>query len=161
MFLVYYVMKWLLFFTCKSQVSNNLQIGGQFTLFTAMETQLTINDLPRVTQELLPLAERWKSIGRALQLDMTRFEDEMQQQKFHGRVTNWTTDDYLSEMLREWLNRVFPKPTWSSIIHVLRRSTIGGKTLAMHLESKYCIAAPLQLQLGDSGESLLCTFRLH
>ena len=131
--------------------------GLSIHFFAAMETQLTVNDLPRVTQELLPVAERWKAIGCALQLDMTEFEDEMQQ--LH--VTSRSTDDYLSEMLREWLNRVSPKPTWSSIIHVLRRSTVGGKNLAMHLESKYCIAAPLQLQPGDSGESLLCTFRLH
>ena len=137
----------------KLQIMFSAQASCQFTLFTAMETQLTISDLPRVTQELLPLAERWKTIGCALKLDMTKFEDEMQQKKLHGHVTNRNTDEYLSEILREWLNRASPKPTWSSIIHILRHSTVGGKNLAVHLESKYCNAVLLQLQSQDSGES--------
>ena len=51
-----------------------------------MDVQLTVDDLQTVTQELLPVAERWKAIGCALQLDMTKFEDEIQQP--HGSRTH-------------------------------------------------------------------------
>ena len=63
--------------------------------FTVMDVQLTVDDLQTVTQELLPVAERWKAIGCALQLDMTKFEDEIQQP--HGSRTHKSAENYLLE----------------------------------------------------------------
>ena len=48
-----------------SRMDTNLAV---IWLFAAMEKQLTIDNLQTVTQELLPVAERWKAIGCALQL---------------------------------------------------------------------------------------------
>ena len=48
-----------------SRMHTNLAV---IWLFAAMEKQLTVDDLQTVTQELLPVAERWKAIGCALVL---------------------------------------------------------------------------------------------
>ena len=56
-----------------------------------MEERLTIDDLQTVTRELLPVAEHWKAIGCALQLDMTKFEDEIQQADLGSRVQKTTS----------------------------------------------------------------------
>ena len=79
-------------FTVCSCMHTNLAVVGFFTL---MDVQLTVDDLQTVTQELLPVAERWKAIGCALQLDMTKFEDEIQQP--HGSRTHKNAENYLLE----------------------------------------------------------------
>ena len=115
-----------------------------------MEKRLTIDDLQTVTQELLPVAERWKAIGCALQLDMAKFEDEMQQADLGSR-THKSAESYLSEMLREWLKCPNTQPTWCSIVDALKSSTVGEMKLALLLESKYCTAAPWKP--GNTGDS--------
>ena len=89
------------------------------------------------------MAEHWKAIGCALQLDMAEFEDEMQQADL-GSWTNKSAENYLSEMMREWLK---------SIVDALQSSTVGEMKLALLLESKYCTAAPSSWIPGDSGGS--------
>ena len=113
-------------------------------LFAVM---LTVEDLQTVTRELLPVAERWKAIGCALQLDMTKFEDEMQQ---HGSRTHRSAEDCLSEMLREWMKCPNAQPTWYSIVDALRSPAVGEMKLALLLEPKYCTAAPLPWKPGGS-----------
>ena len=108
-----------------------------------MEKRLTIDDLQTVTQELLPVAEHWKAIGCALQLDMTKFVDEMQQADL-GSWTNKSAENYLSEMMREWLK---------SIVDALQSSAVGEMNLALLLESKYCTAAPPSWIPEDTGGS--------
>ena len=117
-----------------------------------MEKQLTVDDLQTVTQELLPVAEHWKAIGCALQLDMTMFEDGMQQPHLGSR-THKSAENYLSEILREWLKCPNAQPTWHSIIDALKSSTVGEMKLALLLESKYCTAAPLPWKPEDTGGS--------
>ena len=126
---------------------TNLAVVG---FFTVMDIQLTVDDLQTVTQELLPVAERWKAIGRALQLDMTKFEDEMQQPHLGSR-TDKSAENYLLEMLREWLKCPNGQPTWHSIVDALQSSAVGEMKLALLLESKYCIAAPWKPE--DTGSS--------
>ena len=113
-----------------------------------MDIRLTIDDLQTVTQELLPVAEYWKAIGCALQLDMTKFEDEMQQTDLGSR-TDKSAENYLLEVLREWLKSPNTQPTWCSIIGALQSSAVGEMKLA--LESKYCTAAPLPEDTGGSS----------
>ena len=111
-----------------------------------MEKKLTVDDL---TRELLAVAERWKAIGCALQLDMTKFEDEMQQ--LHGSRTHKSAEDCLSEMLREWMKCPNAQPTWRSIVDALRSPAVGEMKLALLLGSKYCTAAPWKPE--DTGSS--------
>ena len=117
-----------------------------------MDIQLTVDDLQTVTQELLPVAERWKAIGCALQLDMTKFEDEMQQPHLGSR-TDKSAENYLLEMLREWLKCPNAQPTWCSIVDVLQSSAVGEMKLALLLKSKYCTAAPSSWKPEDTGSS--------
>ena len=117
-----------------------------------MEKRLTIDDLQTVTQELLPVAEHWKAIGCALQLDMTTFEDEMQQADLGSR-TDKSAENYLLEVLREWLKFPNAQLTWCSIVDALRSSTVGEMKLALLLESKYCTAAPSSWKPEDTGGS--------
>ena len=116
-----------------------------------MDVQLTVDDLQTVTRELQPVAECWKAIGYALQLDMTRFHDEMKQ--LHGSRTHRSAEDYLSEMLREWIECATAKPTWCSIVDALQSPAVSEMKLALFLESKYCTAAPLTWKPEDTGGS--------
>ena len=95
------------------------------------------------------MAERWKAIGCALQLDMTKFEDEMQQ--LHGSRTHKSAENYLLKMLREWLKCPNAQPTWHSIVDALRSLAVGEMKLALLLGSKYCTAAPWKPE--DTGGS--------
>ena len=110
-----------------------------------MEARLTIDDLQTITQELLPVAEHWKAIGVALSLNF----DEDVMKTFPKHVAHRSVEDHLSEMLKWWLSCVSPEPSWRTIIDALRSPAVGESKLARNLESKYCIATPLQP--GGSG----------
>lgn len=122
-----------------------------------MEKGLTLSDLQTLQQELLPVAHHWKAIGKFLQLDVNQIEEvskltispttETEDSEY---ATHRSPEDYLSEMLRWWLNRVSPQPTWRSVADVLRNPAIGEIKLANWLELKYRSAPPLP-QKEDSG----------
>jgi len=53
-------------------------------------------------------------------------------------VTHCSPEDYLSEMVKWWLNRVSPQPTWQAVIDTLRSPAVGEMKLANELQLKYC-----------------------
>ena len=74
-------------------------------------------------------ADKWENIGVLLRID----DGQLRVIK-----SNNTSDSIscLREMLRIWLSRVDPPPSWSAIAGALER--LGDENLATHLRSKYC-----------------------
>ena len=117
-----------------------------------------------VLQELLAVSRHWKAIGLCLKLDVNNIEKE-KKLKFSRHAIDPTTEkgsqhpthprpeDYLSEMVQWWLNRVSPQPTWRSVIDALRSAAVGEVKLANQLELKYSSSPPLPWQ-QDPGQSI-------
>ena len=49
-----------------------------------------------------------------------------------------TTDECLTEMLKQWLTRDSPPPSWSGLVEALSSEPVGEKRLAREICSKYC-----------------------
>ena len=45
-------------------------------------------------------------------------------------------------MLKQWLKRATPKPTWRALVDALRRDAVGEGQLAEELGVKYCNELP-------------------
>ena len=85
------------------------------------------NDLSVLLQELTPLASDWEDIGIFLGIDdgtLSSIKGEQQ----HMRAN-------LREMLRTWLRRVEPQPTWTAMINAVE---IIDQSHASRLRSRYC-----------------------
>ena len=91
------------------------------------------------------MAQHWKAIGVYLQLDVNQIEEvsrlaisptaEIESSEY---VTHRSPEDCLSEMVKWWLNRVSPQPTWRAVIDALRSPAVGEMKLANQLQLKYC-----------------------
>ena len=85
----------------------------------------TLKDLMR---ELKMKAADWEDIGVELEVD-------------DGTLKQIKTDNpgdsksCLRELLRKWLSRVDPQPSWASIVEAIEG--IGDEELASKLKSKY------------------------
>ena len=78
-------------------------------------------------QELTPLARDWEDIGVYLGIDdgtLSTIKGEEQQMR--GR---------LREMLRAWLRRTDPPPTWTDMVEAV---AFIDQSLAESLGSKHC-----------------------
>ena len=74
-------------------------------------------------------ASKWEDIGISLEIEDGKLE----------RIKIDNANDSrscLREMLRAWLSRVDPPPSWSAIAGALE--CLGDENLADHLRSKYC-----------------------
>ena len=49
-----------------------------------------------------------------------------------------STQDCLLEVLKKWLRRVNPYPTWKAIVDALKSIVVGEEKLAHKLEDEYC-----------------------
>ena len=98
------------------------------------------SDLAQVTNELIPVATRWKYIGRALRLDSAKLSKiELD----HGAV-----EDHLTEVLLQWLNNSerFGEPSWTLLAAAVGHPAGGDdRALAERIARKY-------------GSGLLCVY---
>ena len=82
-----------------------------------------------MTELLTNVAGSWETIGVMLEIE----DGELKRIKAdHGS----DSASCLREMLRIWLNRVVPPPTWSAIAKAI--DTLGKTELARDLRTKYC-----------------------
>ena len=97
-----------------------------------MEHQLRATPtLQLLLRELLSkVASKWENIGVLLNVD-------------DGRLSNIKVDnhgesrDCLREMLRIWLKKVDPPPSWNDIIEALE--CLGEERLSQELKERYCV----------------------
>ena len=92
--------------------------------------QLSVDDLPVVTEELNDTRAKWYDIGLQLHLSAGTLDAIKKDCN--------STSDCLRETLTTWLKTCPSLSTWKNILDALRCSTVGEVRLAADLEQKYC-----------------------
>ena len=85
-------------------------------------------ELRTVLRELIKVDSKWENIGILLEIESHRL-DSIKAVEHHN------TQNCLREMLKIWLNKTNPPPSWSAIINALE--CLGDEQLARDLRSKY------------------------
>lgn len=98
--------------------------------FTADLSQLHINDLEMVQDELAFIDTKWHNIG----LELGFHPDTLNE--IH--LQNSANRSCLQEVLERWLKMVNPPPTWEALAKALERTTVGEYQKAQKLREKYC-----------------------
>ena len=93
--------------------------------------QGAVPTLPDLLKELLSkVASKWENIGILLGIDdgpLSKIKADN-----HGE-----SGDCLREMLRVWLKKVDPPPSWNLLVDALK--SLGEEKLAQELRKKYCV----------------------
>ena len=107
------------------------ELSGVFCTGLNTPTILVKPELKDLLKELYATSsDTWEDIGILLgiktgQLDAIKTAE------------NRTAQSRLREMLKIWLNRVSPPPSWSAIAEAIE--FLGDQTLANHLRTSYCV----------------------
>ena len=94
---------------------------------------LASSDLHKVLKELISAHNKWYNLGLALGLPSSTLDSIKAQYD--------STKDCLREMLKEWLKRTNPIPSWRATVEGLRDVTVEENQLAEEVEKKYCSSA--------------------
>ena len=109
----------------------DVQMAIYYCLFPIGE-----DDLLDVLEEMMPVVNSWKAIGRGLRIDFGHLE--MIQKDNCGN-----SKECLSEMLTCWLKRNynverFGEPTWQAVVKVVARPAAGDNcALALNIAEKH------------------------
>ena len=99
-------------------------------------SMIGVDDLLDVLEEMMPVVNSWKAIGRGLRIDPGRLE--MIQKDNSGN-----SKECLSEMLTCWLKRIynvdrFGEPTWRVVVKVVARPAAGDNcALALSIAKQH------------------------
>ncbi len=100
------------------------------TLWCTAGTVLTMDDFNAVCTALMVVRYRWQLISIELGLSIAHLYT-LQADYGYGN------EQCLTEMVRTWLRRSDPRPTWESLIDALRSPTVSEARLAAKIEEKY------------------------
>ena len=100
------------------------------------------DDLHVVLSEIIDAKAKAKYLGLALGLSPTTVDGTCQQ---YGDL-----QDRLSDVMKEYLKKIDPHPTWKAIAIAMRSPTVNFPHLAERIEEKYNLI-PSQ-QLYDQGK---------
>lgn len=92
-----------------------------------MDSKFVTADLGELQNELHGISSKWYDLGVQLHIDS-------------GELDNIKRDnpvECLREMLKIWLKKVDPDPTWNALIDALKSRVINEQKLANQLERKY------------------------
>ena len=91
--------------------------------------QKSVPTLKLLQKELYKIAKKWEDIGIQLDID----DDVLVKVKSdnHGESKNC-----LREMLRIWVKKVDPQPSWTNLAEALK--VLEEDELAQRLKDKYC-----------------------
>ena len=101
------------------------------------------SDLRCVRSAIFSVRHKWYDIG--LELDIPFQTLDVIRTDFHMAA------ECLIEMLKQWLSRTLPAPSWSSLVEALSSEPVGEKRLADGIHGKYC--APCDEQDGENVDS--------
>ena len=88
------------------------------------------DDLCHVQGAIYSIHHKWYNIGLQLHISFHVLDGI--------KVNNRTTDECLTEMLKHWLTRDSPDPSWNELVEALFSEPVGEKTLARHIQTNYC-----------------------
>lgn len=90
--------------------------------------RLSVKDLKDVVEAVWQIRANFYSLGRSLGIDGGTLD-----------VAKKRDDDQaLNDVIKTWLQRSTPKPTWKALIQVLRSESIKDEALADEIATKYC-----------------------
>ena len=90
--------------------------------------QLKVNDLPQVYRSVFDARTKWYDIGLELGIDaetLNCIEKENPRQ----------LQDCLRNMLKTWLERAHPRPTWEALIEALKSPLVDREDLILNFPS--------------------------
>ena len=91
---------------------------------------LESNDLRCVRGAIFSIHHKWYNIGLELDIPFSTLDAiEMNYR---------TSDRCLTEMLKQWLTRDFPAPTWSKLVEALSSEPVGEQRLAKEIHTQHC-----------------------
>ena len=102
--------------------------------------ELTEDDLATILNEIQEARARAYYVGLNLKLPTDLLDSIMSQYSDHL--------DRLLHVLKEFLRRVEPRPTWSAVVNALQSPSVGLLKLAEKIEKKYCSAPEPELGQG-------------
>ena len=88
---------------------------------------LSIDDLKVLQEKLFDVSNKWYNIGLQLLLNADTLDN-----------IDGSTQHCLREMLKKWLRKVNPYPTWKAVVDALKSVVVGEEKLAQQLEDLYC-----------------------
>ena len=92
---------------------------------------LSIDDLKELQERLFGVSNKWYDIGLQLLLSANDLDSI--------EANSNSTQHCLREMLKRWLRRVNPHPTWKAVVDALKSVVVGEQWLAQQLEEAlYC-----------------------
>ena len=108
-------------------------VRGFLILFTQCHSFLAVKpELKDLIKELYTkAADKWEDIGILLGIEPGRLDAIK-------TAENHTAQSCLREMLKIWLKRVYPPPSWAAITDTVE--LLGDQSLADHLRTKYHLA---------------------
>ena len=96
---------------------------------TYLAPRLTLKDMQAVTNILWGIRAEFYNLGMNLGVD----EGTLSVAKREGDV-----GDALNLVIKTWLQKSDPKPTWKALIQALRKSNINKGALADEIAGIYC-----------------------
>ena len=91
---------------------------------------LSIDDLKVLQEKLFDVSNKWYDIGLQLLLNADTLDNI--------EANSGSTQHCLREMLKKWLRKVNPYPTWKAVVDALKSVVVGEQKLAQQLEDEYC-----------------------
>ena len=88
-------------------------------------------DLGTIQEDLHAARKHWYNIGVQLQIPV----DTLDSIKVENTYNN---GECLREVMKNWLKRVDPRPTWRDVVTALNSRTVGECKLAEELKNKHC-----------------------
>jgi hypothetical protein len=115
----------------KQSIRNLSSLYYYYTLFAALtkkklDSKLGTSELKGLLRELRRVANEWEDIGIELDIE----EGQLRQIKSDNAGE---CNACLREMLRAWLSRVAPPPSWSAMADAL--DSLGHQDIATHLRT--------------------------
>ena len=91
-----------------------------------MDSKLDTADLGELQNELHDISSKWYNLGLQLRIEVGQLDN----------IKKDNLDECLREMLKIWLKKVNPHPTWNALIDALKCRVINEQQLANKLEEK-------------------------
>jgi len=101
-------------------------------LITHTALQLSADDLGDVYEEIFEAHSKWYFIGLRLKLSVNTLD---------GIKAQYGSElaECFCEMLKRWLTRVDPLPTWKSLDEALNSQSVDKPLLALQVMANHCL----------------------
>ena len=103
--------------------------SSKLLLITALTCHLTVDDVLKVFEELLPAQDQSYELGLKLNLPPHEVES------IHSTYTE--PGKRLLQVIIQFLNQLEPRPTWRVIVDALKSSVVNLPQLGRAIEEKY------------------------